>query len=116
MKVLACLTFFSTLIISACALQHEQYPPATSTASTITNEHSYHCESGKSVEVSYLKRDSATVQYQDESYNMQIAISASGARYVDSTLEWWNKGAMGTLYQHNSDGNTGDALELYADA
>ncbi|HDY85867.1 hypothetical protein LCGC14_0584790 [marine sediment metagenome] len=110
MKALTALAFTSTILISACALQHEQYPPATTP--TTTNEYHYHCESGKSIVVSYIQQDSATVQYQNEVYTMQIAISASGTRYVGGKLVWWNKGGKGTLYQHNTDGNTGEALEV----
>ncbi|WP_132998612.1 MliC family protein [Luteimonas arsenica] len=64
---------------------------------------------------SYPSTDSATVQYKGSSYSMQIAVSASGARYVGNDLEWWTKGSGagsdGTLFRHNADGTSGDLIE-----
>ncbi|MFV0436662.1 MAG: MliC family protein [Desulfopila sp.] len=71
----------------------------------------YLCTGGETVSARYLSADTASVAYRGKSYDMRIAISASGARYVGSELEWWTKGigagAEGTLYQHNADNTTG---------
>ncbi len=64
----------------------------------------------------YTSTRSATVQYRGKTYDMHIAVSGSGARYVGDDLEWWTKGngigSEGMLLQHNVDGSTGDIIEL----
>lgn len=77
---------------------------------------SYQCDSGKTIIVNYVDIDSAQVQYEGESYNMKIAISASGSRYVGDEFEWWSKGSGigsdGTLFYHSADSSAGDAIEF----
>jgi len=47
---------------------------------------------------------------------MQIAMSASGARYVGGELEWWTKGSgsgsEATLFSHLPDGTSGESVEV----
>ena len=75
----------------------------------------YKCDSGESITVSYASTETATVNYQDQDYALDIAVSGSGARYVGEKYEWWVKGAgaeaRGILFKHNSDGSTGDTVE-----
>lgn len=63
----------------------------------------------------YTSTDSATVTYKTRDYRMQIAVSGSGARYVDGDLEWWTKGSGtrsdGTLLRHRADGTSGEIIE-----
>ncbi|MFA7522861.1 MAG: MliC family protein [Halothiobacillaceae bacterium] len=77
--------------------------------------HNYRCESGETIAATYPTTDSATVRYQGSSYNMEIAVSASGARYVGGGLEWWTKGSgpgsEGTLFRHLADGSSGEIIE-----
>lgn len=64
----------------------------------------------------YPHTDSAVVEYKSQQHRMHIEVSASGARYVSGSLEWWTKGSgpgsEGTLFVHNADGTTGDRIEL----
>lgn len=75
----------------------------------------YECDSGEAIDVSYASTETAQVTYQGQDYAMKIAVSGSGARYVGEKYEWWVKGvgaeAEGTLFEHNSDGTTGDTVE-----
>lgn len=56
------------------------------------------------------------VQYKGSSYNMQIAVSGSGSRYVGGELEWWAKGSgpgsVSTLFRHMADGTSGELIEF----
>lgn len=117
MKTLVPFAFASVLLVSACgsAPQDEmtaQTPEATPPTPSV---HNYRCESGEVIAATYPSTDSATVQYKDTNYSMQIAVSGSGARYVGGDLEWWTKGSgagsEGTLYQHMADGTSGDSIE-----
>ncbi|MDN6298450.1 MAG: MliC family protein [Halomonas sp.] len=105
MKFPAFLTLASVLFISAC----------TSTPQDNTDVHQYRCESGEVITASYPDNDSASIEYKDRRYDMQIAISGSGVRYVGGEREWWTKGtgpgAEGTLFQHRADGATGQRIE-----
>lgn len=118
MKLLASLTFASILLVSACAKSPQdkvavQTPVAAPSTSSV---HNYRCESGETIATSYPSTDSATVQYKGSNYNMQIAVSGSGARYVGGELEWWTKGSgpgsEGTLFRHMADGTSGESIEL----
>ena len=110
MKPATALTLVATLLVTACARLPEGTAPFSAAASN------YRCESGETVVVSYPDTDSATIQYRAATYDLQIAVSGSGARYVGGQLEWWTKGAgagsEGTLFRHQADGTTGDRLEL----
>lgn len=122
MKVLFPVALTSTLLISACASSplhtvDTQSPVASPPLSSV---HNYRCESGETIAVTYPSTDSATLDYKGRKYNMQIAISGSGARYVDGKLEWWTKGSgpksEGTLFRHVTDGTTGASIELCSES
>lgn len=112
MKALIPLTLVSTLLMSACSQEPEAIEASTTVAA---NVHNYKCESDAKITVTYPDADSAIVNYQGNSYSMQIAVSASGARYVGGGLEWWSKetvlGSEGLLLQHLPDGTSGDRIE-----
>jgi membrane-bound inhibitor of C-type lysozyme len=58
----------------------------------------YHCPDGSLIEAWYPGTDTATIVYQGRSIEMTSAVSASGARYVGGSWEWWTKGMTeGTL-------------------
>ncbi|WP_323752529.1 MliC family protein [Marinobacter sp.] len=103
MKLYSLLALASALLISACA----------GIPSSVTQN--YQCESGKTVAVSYRTSDTAEVDYKGNSYDMSIAVSGSGARYVGGGIEWWVKGsgsdAEGLLLKHRAGGSSGDILE-----
>lgn len=117
MKILVPLPFASILLVSACAKPPQdnvdaRVPVATPSTSSVYN---YRCESGETIAATYASTESTTVQYKGSDYNMQIAVSASGARYVGGGLEWWTKGSgpgsEGSLLQHTADGTSGEIIE-----
>lgn len=117
MKTLVPLMFASILLVSACVSSQQdkvaaQMPVAASSMSSV---YSYRCESGETIAAIYHSADLATIQYKGSSYNMQIAVSASGTRYVGGELEWWTKGSgpgsEGTLFRHLADGTAGESIE-----
>ena len=115
MNIAAPLFFTSILLVSACASSpHKQ--EAAEAAPATASVHGYRCESGEKIAVTYPSTDSATVQYKGGSYDMKIAVSGSGARYVGGELEWWTKGSgagsEGTLFRHMDDGTSGASIEL----
>ena len=52
----------------------------------------YRCTDGSIVQASYPDADTAQITYEGHTVDMNIATSASGARYVGGGLEWWTKG------------------------
>lgn len=58
----------------------------------------YTCPDGSTVEATYPTTDTARITHKDQTIDMQIAKSASGARYTGGGWEWWTKGmTKGTL-------------------
>lgn len=117
MKIIGSLATSSLLLLSACAMSPQQDSANTSAATPSSSSvHHYRCESGELIDATYPSTESATVQYKGSAYNMQIAVSGSGARYVGGDLEWWTKGSGtgsgGTLFRHNADGTSGDSIEV----
>ena len=114
MKTTAALALCSILSLSACA-GHRQVQEGDRPSTAAPAAHDYRCRSGETIVASYPSTDSATVQYKGTTYDMRIAVSGSGARYVGGGLEWWTKGSGpgsdGMLYRHAADGTSGDSLE-----
>lgn len=108
MKLYIPATLASALLLAACgsAPQNDASTQAV---------HNYQCESGQTVDATYSSSDTATIDYKGSAYSMEIAVSASGARYVGDDLEWWTKGsgpgAEGTLRHHLDDGTSGGIIE-----
>jgi len=67
----------------------EDVPVAEQPEAPPAPEVSYACESGRSLSVRYIDSASAEVTYEGETYTLNIARSASGARYAGQELEWW---------------------------
>lgn len=58
----------------------------------------YECEDGSTVQAIYPRIDTAEIEYDGQVIEMQIAVAASGSRYVGDGWEWWTKGMTeGTL-------------------
>lgn len=115
MKIIFPVTLALTALVSACAVS-----PLDKVNVQTHSVHNYQCQSGETVAATYPTTDSATVQYKGSSYKMQIAVSASGARYVGGELEWWTKGSgpgsEGVLFRHMADGTTGESIELCSES
>lgn len=79
--------------VTACSREAEAPPQPVDEVATAeappAPQISYACESGRSLNVRYLDSSSAEIDYQNQTYVLQIARSASGARYAGSGLEWW---------------------------
>jgi membrane-bound inhibitor of C-type lysozyme len=52
----------------------------------------YDCADGRAIEAGYPTQDTAVIKTPEHSYNLGIARSGSGARYVGYGLQWWTKG------------------------
>lgn len=117
MKIHVPLAVVSVLLGSACADSSRNAADAGARAPEASRSvmHTYRCESGQTVAAAYPTTDSATVEYKRSRYNMRIAVSASGARYVADSLEWWTKGSgpgsEGTVLRHLADGTSGQIVE-----
>lgn len=87
----------SCLALGAAACSREEapveavddVPVAEQPEAPSAPEVSYACESGRSLSVRYLDSSSAEVTYEGRTYTLNIARSASGARYAGQELEWW---------------------------
>lgn len=67
----------------------EDVPVAEQPPAPPAPEVSYACESGRALSVRYVDSASAEITYQGQTYTLNIARSASGARYAGDELEWW---------------------------
>ncbi|WP_049723091.1 MliC family protein [Gilvimarinus polysaccharolyticus] len=105
---IAPLTFTVFLLLSACV----RYQPSTAT----TTVHHYRCNSDETITATYVTHDSAVIQYKNIQYDMKIAVSGSGSRYVNSEFVWWTKGlgrgSEGTLFLPIVNGASGPMIEL----
>lgn len=87
----------SCLALSAAACSREEapveavddVPVAEQPEAPPAPEVSYACESGRALSVRYIDSASAEVTYEGQTYTLNIARSASGARYAGQELEWW---------------------------
>lgn len=114
MRYFAPTTLACTLFATACTSSPlEQRKDQTSAPALV--EHHYVCESGAQITASYHSSETALVHYKENTYDMKIAVSGSGSRYLSDELEWWTKGSgsdsHGTLFRHSENGSTGDIIE-----
>lgn len=89
--------------------------PSTSEATDMPElPFTYKCDSGTVIRAAYPTTETALVEYEDNVVEMDMAVSANGARYVGGELSWWTKGAgagaEGTLLADNN-GAPGDIIE-----
>lgn len=64
----------------------------------------YVCEGGAPVVV-VLHGETARVTFKGKVFHMKQTESASGARYSDGSMVWWNKGRDGFLQVDSASGN-----------
>jgi membrane-bound inhibitor of C-type lysozyme len=99
------------LLGTACSTQ----APFGANAVTSTATIHYLCESGIPARARYPGTDSAVIEYRGQIYRLQIAVSASGARYVGDGIEWWTKGtgkhSTVSVFEHAADGSSGRLVE-----
>lgn len=82
-------------------------------AATAAQDTRYACPDGSIVTARYPNTDTAQITHNGQTIDMQIAVSASGARYVGGGWEWWTKGATeGTLSQLQPGEDTASAAGM----
>jgi len=90
---LACALVSSAALAVGCteeaASPPEPVTPAPASTPVQAPPVSYACESGQSVVVSYPDTATARLSYRGQEYVLRTALSASGARFVGSGVEWW---------------------------
>lgn len=115
MKAIASITLACILLASGCANFRNADREQVAAPAFVAGAQDYQCESGETITAAYGSADTATVRYKTRTYVMQIAISASGARYVGDGFEWWTKssgpGSEGMLFVHKADDTTGEIVE-----
>ena len=115
MKILMPLALGSVLLVAACSKTPEATTEPKKPLAEKPAVHNYQCESGLSVAATYPSTETTKVEYQGANYTMQVAVSASGARYVGDALEWWVKGSgtgsKAMLLAHEADGSSGKVIE-----
>ncbi|HRA80238.1 MAG TPA: MliC family protein [Thauera sp.] len=120
MKTFFPLTFASILLVSACSSSPQVSGDEKMPAAAAASAHKYQCESGEVIAATYPSTDSATIKYKGSNYNMQIAVSASGARYVGGGFEWWTKGSgagsEAILFHHMADDSSGSIIEVCSES
>ena len=66
----------------------------------------YRCDDGRTLQAGYPDRNTAVVDVDGRAHPLQIAPSASGARYVGFGLQWWTKGMNEGRLSRLKDGET----------
>ena len=120
MKIVFPLMFASVLLVSACSSVPQVSGGDRVPAAAAVSLHNYQCKSGEMIAATYPSTDSATINYKGSDYSMQIAVSASGARYVGGGFEWWTKGSgagsEAILFHHMADDTSGSIVELCSES
>lgn len=81
--------FLAALLLTAACQQDQAPEPPAPTAAA---KYIYDCADGTTVTAWYPTTDTARLRLRDQTIEMKIAISASGARYVSDRWQWWTKG------------------------
>lgn len=100
-----------TLLLASCQMPAATTAPAESTTAAADTIYSYLCASGRRLTVSYPSDTTARLHYEARVHELQLAISASGARYTGDALEWWSKGNEGTLSSLEVENSAGTIIE-----
>ena len=90
---------FFLLVSASLSLAQEPATPSAQPKShrmPVERKLSYACDGGLTVNVA-LREQNARVTFKDKSYSMKQVRSASGVRYSDGAIIWWNKGYEGFL-------------------
>lgn len=72
-------------------------PPAAKVEAPATPWTPYVCADGRVVQALYPDHETARLKLEGGAYQLKIAMSGSGARYVGEGLQWWTKGEEGML-------------------
>lgn len=103
------------LLIAATSCGHHRRHRHVTPCNNSDCDFTYRCESGEAIEAAYPTTSTAIVEYKGETYRMEVARSASGARYIGDGLVWWTKGtgsgAEGSLFRAEGDDETGELVE-----
>jgi membrane-bound inhibitor of C-type lysozyme len=86
-----CIALSAVAALTACAAV------VAEDSATAERTYLYRCADGSTLEVRYPDTNAAILRRGDQSIDLRIARSASGARYVSESWEWWTKGQSGTL-------------------
>ncbi len=62
----------------------------------------YDCENKPAASAVYPNESTAIVVYNDEQHDLQITVSADGAKYANDDIIWWTKGNEATLFDAQS--------------
>lgn len=95
-RILPLASLALALALVACSPEPVERTTPTATPGAIPWK-AYVCEDGRVVRASYPDRTSAQLSLDGERFQMTLARSASGARYVGPGLQWWTKGEEGML-------------------
>lgn len=109
-------TAFFTLLASA-ALLSACATPASPADQPVQDWRQHLCENGEQIQTRHPDTETVTLQRSGQPpQTLQLAVSASGARYVGHGLEWWTKGSgpgsSASLMRHEADGRSGDLLTV----
>lgn len=114
MQPIAFPALLGAALLAACST------PVTPPADASQGWRTYLCDSGQRIQTRHPDTDSVALQFDAKPARvLQLAVSASGARYVGQGLEWWTKGsgpgAAASLFRHEADGSSGALLDRCAE-
>jgi membrane-bound inhibitor of C-type lysozyme len=99
------------LVLSSLGVSGQQNPGASGPQATASpngppkpQHFKYLCEGGAALAV-VLHGETARVTFKGKVFHMKQTESASGARYSDGSMVWWNKGRDGFLQVDDPAGN-----------
>ena len=91
-----CLHSLALVVFALAACEREAAVPPTPVvepvavpASTTGATTAYTCDSGQTVSVQYPAAETARVNYRSRAYDLRLAPSTTGARYVGAGVEFW---------------------------
>ena len=89
-----------TCVLCGCAMADTFHAPGVEVASTST--HTYQCEGGKSLTVTYWNSQAgqsfALLPVDGKPMLFVDTIAASGVKYMAGRYTWWTRGERGDLY------------------
>lgn len=99
-------------LLSGCATADTFHAPGIEIASTST--HTYQCEGGKSLTVTYWNsragQSFALVPVDGKPMLFVDTIAASGVKYMAGRYTWWTKGERGDLYDAMAGANAAPVI------
>ena len=99
-------------LLCGCATADTFHAPGIDVASTST--HTYQCEGGKSLAVTYWNSQAgqsfALLPVEGKPMLFVDTIAASGVKYVAGRYTWWTKGERGDLYDAMAGANAAPVM------